>query len=203
MIIVIDAYYFGIMPLINKRLQIHAIVKGEICLFGGEHKMKVFWNIFINSIKLPQKQATFTLNRVGMDVIIIYMFIMLAFASIPDLLVQIQTNATSVFYVQLFSLFIFFFIFYYLFLVFIVFASLSVIAYVGGLIARATKRKLRYQVLWKTAACITTIPILLFTVISFFYAIHTHTLFLVGMLLFHFIIFIRSILLYPKRRMMK
>lgn len=161
--------------------------------------MKELRRIFIYSIKLPQRNAAFAINRISMDKIIIYLFFLIAITSVPELLVQIQMNTeSSAFYMQIFFLFIYFFMFYYLIFVCIIFAVISAIAYIGSWIARATKRKLRYSILWKSAACILTIPLILFTMLSFFYTIHT--IFLIGAFVFHFIIFIQTIFLYPKRR---
>src|SRR5699024_59352 len=134
--------------------------------------MGKMWNICKNSLQLPKRSAAFSLNRVGMDLIVFYMFILLALSSVPDLVEQMQTNIKQV-KIQTFFFLIFFFIFYYLISVFVVFMLISVIAYFGSWIARLTKRKLRYAILWKVTACIMTIPIIIFTVLSFFYPLGT------------------------------
>ena len=161
--------------------------------------MKVFWEIFKNSIKLPKRKAAFALNRIGMDMVILYMFLLLALASIPDLINQFQSNTGEAgIQIQPFFELIFFFIFYYLIMITAMMACISLIAYIGTLVARAVKRKLRYAILWKMAACVATIPILVFIIISFFYT--AGSLYLVIALVFHLIIFIQTIFLYPKRR---
>src|SRR5699024_2802848 len=93
---------------------------------------------------------------------------------------------------------IFFFIFYYLIMTAALLLGISLIAYLCSWIAALTKRKLRYSILWKMAACITTIPIIIFTVMSFF--IDVSIIFLSISITFHIIVFIQTIFLYPKRR---
>lgn len=164
--------------------------------------MRDLWKIFKHSTALPKRQAAFQLNRIGMDKIIFYLFALLAIASIPELIDQISQNeVSSALYMKTFFFLIFFFIFYYLTLVVIMLTALSGIAYIGSLIATRTKRKVRYSILWKMAACITTIPILLFTAISFFYPLSAA--FLGVMLAYHLLIFVQTILIYPKRRKRK
>lgn len=161
--------------------------------------MKIFGSILIHSIKLPKRQAAFALNRIGMDMIIFYMFFLLALASFPGLMEQIQTNSsTPSVKIQTFFFLIFFFMFYYLVITAVVFVCISFIAYIGSWIAAITKRKLRYSILWKMAACITTIPIFFFTVATFF--LEMSYIFLSIAITFHLIVFIKTIFLYPKRR---
>ncbi|MFD2130963.1 DUF1189 family protein [Pseudogracilibacillus auburnensis] len=158
--------------------------------------MKVFWNACKQSIKLPQKQAVFALNRVGMDITVIYMFILLALASVPALLEQILLEQSAV-PIQTFFLLIYFFIFYYLILVVIIFSLLSILAYIASLITKMLNRKLRFSILWKMAAFTTTLPLFLFTLFSFFYPLNH--LFLIICVLYIFTVIIKIILIYPKR----
>lgn len=164
--------------------------------------MKELWKIFKHSTALPKKQAAFQLNQIGMDKIIFYLFTLLAIASIPELINQISQNAdSSALYMKTFFFLIFFFIFYYLILVVLVLGGLSAIAYMGSFIASGTNRKVRYAILWKMAACILTIPTILFTAISFFYPLSA--VFLSVMIAFHLLVFVQTILIYPKRRKRK
>src|SRR5690625_3576719 len=150
--------------------------------------MKVFWEIFNQSIKLPQKQAVFSLNRIGMDIAVIYLFILLGIASLPALVEQIVTNQVSSTHIHTFFLLIYFFIFYYLILVLIVFIALSLVAYIGTLITKTVKRRLRFSILWKMAAFTTTLPLILFSVISFFYPLSQLFLILVTIYIFFILI---------------
>lgn len=162
--------------------------------------MQDMWNIFKNSLQLPKRQAAFSLNRIGMDKVIIFLFILIAIASIPELIIQLKSNqASSSLHMQSFFYVIFFFIFYYLIFISVIFAIISFVAYVATWIAYGASRKLRYSILWKTAACTSTIPLLLFTISSFFYTVTLFFFFI--LLLFHFIIFIQTIFLYPKRNL--
>jgi|SRR5699024_10121936 len=156
--------------------------------------MKSLWNMFLQSVQLPKKQAAFTLNRIGMDATVFYIFIILFIASIPTYIEQLRENEQ----LSTFFFSIFFFIFHYLPVVIIVFVALSLLAWFGSLIATMAKRKLRFSILWKMTASATTIPLLLFTLISFFYKLHTIYLIIsIGFILF---IVTKIIFLYPQRR---
>ncbi len=157
--------------------------------------MKVFWEAFIQSIQLPKRKAVFALNRIGMDVVVIYLFILLAIASIPELIEQISSNQVDS-QLHTFFFLIFFFIFYYLIILIIVFSSLSVIAYLGTLFATATKRRLQFGLMWKMTAFATTIPIIAFTILSFFLPLSI--LFLTIATLFIFYLLLKIIFIYPK-----
>src|SRR5699024_3898199 len=95
---------------------------------------------------------------------------------------------------------IFFFIFHYLPVVIIVFVALSILAWIASFMTKMAKRKLRFSILWKMAASATTIPLLIFTLFSFFY--HLDMLYLIISIVFILLIVIRVIFLYPRRRHM-
>lgn len=160
--------------------------------------MKNLWTAFQQSLKLPQKNAVFSLNRIGMDTTVFYLFILIAFVSLPELINQIIADKTAGFNVHIVFILIYFFIFYYLMLLLIVFIALSIIAYISLIISRGLKRKLHYSILWKMSAFATTIPLLLYTIISFFYSLSYFYLTLAT--IFIFFILIKIILIYPKRR---
>src|SRR5690625_322801 len=102
--------------------------------------MKKIWNSFLHSIRLPQKKTVFYLNRIGMDINVIYMFILLAFASSPALLEQITSNKQASQQLHPFFLFIYFFIFYYLIITIIVFCIISLLAYLWTIVDRMSTR---------------------------------------------------------------
>lgn len=157
--------------------------------------MKSLWTTFIKSLQLPKKQAVFALNRIGMDIIVIYLFIILFISSVPTYITQLQANERlSVFFFS-----IFFFIFHYLPVVIIVFLALSIIAWILLLITKLAERRLHFSILWKMAGSATTIPFLLFTILSFFY--NVNLLFLIVSILFVFAVVIRIIFIYPKIRL--
>ncbi|MFC3041062.1 DUF1189 family protein [Virgibacillus xinjiangensis] len=158
----------------------------------------VFLQAFINSIKLPNKKAIFQLNRIGMDITVVYMFLFLFLASLPSLVDQITSTGGLGDEMNLVLKFIYFFIFYYLPLVIIFFMLLSVMAYLGTLIAKMLGRKLRFSILWKMSAYTTTLPLLLYTALAFFVPIHD--LYLVLAALFTIGLLGRVITVYPKRR---
>src|SRR5699024_4064887 len=104
-----------------------------------------------------------------------------------------NANAQSL-QIQSFFFLIFFFIFYYLIMTAALLLGISLIAYLGSWIAALTKRKLRYSILWKMTACITTIPIIIFTVMSFF--IDVSIIFLFIFITFFFILYLHIIFLF-------
>src|SRR5699024_7226276 len=107
-----------------------------------------FWDAFIQSLQLPKRKAVFALNRIGMDVVVVYLFIFLAIASIPGLIDQLSSNQVDI-EIHPFFLLIFFFIFYYLIILLVVFTGISIIAYLGTLFATQTNRKLQFGLMWK------------------------------------------------------
>lgn len=156
----------------------------------------IFWNALTNSIKLPNKKAMFQLNRIGLDIAIFYIFILLLITSIPSFIDRlINTEMNIVFTIIYFS------IFYYLPLSIIVFIIIFITAYLGKLVSIITERKLHYSLLWKMTAFTVTIPFLLYTVISIFTEVNNLYL----LLAFIYSITLLSIMVmhYPKRRKKK
>src|SRR5690625_6475004 len=50
--------------------------------------MMIFIKTFFESLKLPRKKSLFRLNRLGMDVVVFYMFILLGLVSMPSFIQQ-------------------------------------------------------------------------------------------------------------------
>lgn len=163
--------------------------------------MKQFFHIFIHSFLLPRKETVFALNRVRMDITVFYLFIILALASIPALIEQTFIDPITNVQIHGFFLFIYFFIIYYLILVIVVFCSISVIAYIVKWMAHILKRKLHYAILWKMTAFATTIPIVLFTVLSFFITLSNMFIILATIYVLTILFFIVTI--YPRRSAVK
>lgn len=158
----------------------------------------IFFQAFIHSIKLPNKNAIFKLNRIGMDITVIYMFLLLLLVAVPSFIAQ-WTGAENLMAEMNFLFFlIYFFIFFYLPLTIIVFLSLSLVAYIAVAVARLMRRKLRFSILWKMSAYATTIPAVLYTVTALF--IPVGNFFLILSVLFILIMLLAIISVYPKRR---
>jgi hypothetical protein len=158
----------------------------------------IFLQAFVYSIKLPNRNAIFKLNRIGMDITVFYMFILLLLVSAPSFLAQ-WTDADHAMADMNFLFFlIYFFIFFYLPLTIIVFLFLSLLAYIAVGIAKLMKRKLRFSILWKMTAYTTTIPAILYTGLALFIPISS--LFLIMTILFIFILLLAIISVYPKRK---
>lgn len=156
---------------------------------------------FLNSLKLPNKKAMFQLNRVGMDVVVFYLFILIFIVSIPELTVQLRTTEGLIGDLPFILKLIYFFMFYYLPLTIAVFLFLSVFAYIGVGLAKLMKRKLRYQIIWKLLAFTTTIPFLLYMLLASFFQLSDRYLLLAAV--YSMILLVLMILKFPKRRTRK
>lgn len=152
----------------------------------------------LNSFKLPNKKAMFKLNRIGMDTVVIYLFILLFIVSIPALINQLQiTNGLADGLPFILKL-IYFFMFYYLPLLIGVFILISILSFIVLGISKVMKRKLRYQIIWKLIAFTTTIPFLFYTFLAFIYPISDRYLLLA--VVYSLVLLVLMILKYPKRR---
>lgn len=158
----------------------------------------IFWHTFKESIKLPNKEAMFKLNRIGMDVVVFYLFILLFLVSIPSFFQQINQTSSYINDLNIVFQLIYFFIFYYLPLNVIVFCFLSIIAYIGLGITKLMHRKLRFSILWKMSAFTITIPCILYTIIALFTPMNIAFLWL--FILYTLLLLIKMISIYPKRR---
>lgn len=157
-----------------------------------------FRHVFLQSIKLPSKKATFSLNRVSMDIAIIYMFILLILVSIPAFIDRIVENSGVSAELNIAFLIIYFFIFYYLPMAVFVCIGISIIAYTGLGLAKLMERKLQFPLLWKMSVFIATIPFIIYTIIALLFPVDDMLLgaFFVYILIMLFFI----ISIYPKRR---
>jgi hypothetical protein len=158
----------------------------------------IFLQALIHSIKLPNKNAIFKLNRIGMDITVIYMFMLLAIVSVPSFIDQWAGADNLTASMNLLFFIIYFFIFFYLPLTVIVFIFLSIIAYIAVKIAQVMGRKLRFSILWKMSAYAVTIPSVLYTGIALF--VPVSNIFLLISILFIFILLLAIISVYPKRK---
>ncbi|WP_099158995.1 DUF1189 family protein [Virgibacillus ndiopensis] len=157
-----------------------------------------FLQALSESIKLPNKQAVFRLNRIGMDTTVVYMFILLLLVSIPSLIDRIASSSGPGADMNLLFLLMYFFIFYYLPLTIFVFVMLSAVAYIGTWISQLLHRKVRFALLWKMSAYTTTIPFIIYTIIALIVPIDDNWLWL--FLGYTFILLIKIITIYPKKR---
>jgi hypothetical protein len=157
-----------------------------------------FRHVFLQSLKLPSKKATFSLNRVSMDIAIIYMFILLILVSIPAFIDRIVENSGVSAELNIAFLIIYFFIFYYLPMAVFVCIGISIIAYIGLGLAKLMERKLQFPLLWKMSVFIATIPFIIYTIIALLFPVDDILLgaFFVYILIMLFFI----ISIYPKRR---
>lgn len=161
--------------------------------------MKNINRIFINSVQLPKKRAAFNLNRIGMDYVMMYLALLFIVFSLSNFTNQFQENAAATtLHVKPFFLLIFFFIFNYLIIFIVGLIYISALAYLGRFVSELSKRKVRYNILWKMTACLMTLPMLLYGLASFFITIPDISILL--MFVFHFIFLSKIILIYPPRK---
>jgi hypothetical protein len=154
-----------------------------------------FLRTFLHSIRLPGKKAVFALNRTGMDIAVIYMFILMLLISVPSFVHAYLYGTGPYADLNLLFLSIYFFIFYYLPMTVIVFLLLSLIAYAGAWIASMTKRKLRFSILWKMCVFLSTVPFVVYTIIALIFDIPDT--FLWFGLLYTFLLLLKVISIYP------
>ncbi len=161
----------------------------------------IFVEAFVNSLKLPRKQAMFKLNRIGMDMVVIYLFILLFIVSIPAFIQQLGLTEGLTGRLPFILKIIYFFMFYYLPLTISVFIFISILSYLGIGISKMLKRKLRYQIIWKLLAFTTTVPFLIYTILAVIYPISDRYLFLA--IIYSTVLLVLMILKFPKRRVRK
>lgn len=157
----------------------------------------IFLDIVKNSFKLPSKNAMRSLNKIGMDYTVFYMFLLLLVASVPSFLDQLLSPSSGM-EINLFLFIIYFFMFFYLPFVLIIFGLLSLLAYIALIIANIFERKLTFGLLWKLLAYTTTIPFLLYTAIALFYDFSV--VYLAFSSTYSLILIIIMILSFPRRR---
>lgn len=161
----------------------------------------IFWHTFLQSLKLPKTEAMRNLNKIGMDITVVYMFLLILFISLPSFIQQLLNPSGLSMDINIFLFIIYFFIFFYLPLTIIIFVLISVLAYLCVGITNLLQRKLRFQILWKLIAYTATIPFLLYTMIALFYDLSMTFLWI--SLLYSLTLVIIMILSFPKRRIRK
>ncbi|MUV37926.1 hypothetical protein JNUCC1_01732 [Lentibacillus sp. JNUCC-1] len=160
----------------------------------------VLWHTFIHSLKLPSKQAMFKLNRTGMDMAVIYMLILIFLSSIPTA-VHMLTSGTNEAGINIAFWLVYFFFIFYLPITVVVFLALTLLAYIGTLIAKLLNRKLKLSLLWKMSAYASTIPALAYTLYAFIFPLNLYIMWL--MIAFIMIYLVKMITVYPKRKIKK
>lgn len=158
----------------------------------------IFLQALGHSIRLPARNSVFRLNRIGMDITVVYMFMLLLIVSVPSLITRLSSQGDAHMTINLFFLLIYFFIFYYLPLVIFVFVMLAAIAYFGVFISQALYRKIKFAILWKMCAYTTTIPFFIYTIVALITPINDKWLWL--FLVYTIAFMIKIITIYPRRK---
>ncbi|GAA0608194.1 hypothetical protein GCM10009001_26930 [Virgibacillus siamensis] len=143
----------------------------------------------------------FKLNRIGMDITVVYMFILIFIISLPSFVNRLTSaeglGADMPFLMHL----VYFFMFYYLPLTIMLFLLISLIAYVGTLIAKALNRKIRFSILWKMTAYTTTIPFLVYAIVAMIFPVSDSYIWI--FIIYSMLFIIKIITVYPKRKKRK
>src|SRR5699024_5875638 len=161
-------------------------------------KNMVFIDVLVTSFKLPNKKAMFKLNRIGMDVVVVYLFILLFITSIPGLIEQLQITEGLTGRLPIVQKFIYFFMFYYLPLTIAVFIFISILAYLGVGLSKLMQRKLRYQIIWKLLAFTTTLPFIIYTIAAMIFPLSDRYLFF--SIIYSVVLLFIMISKFPKRK---
>ncbi|QKY70815.1 DUF1189 domain-containing protein [Lentibacillus sp. CBA3610] len=161
----------------------------------------IFLRTFLDSLKLPNKKALFRLNRIGMDITVVYMFILMLIVAIPSLTGQLTTEDGAGSAMNLPFFLIYFFIFYYLPLTIIVFIYISFVAFIGTGIAKLLRRKIKFSILWKLLAYTITVPSILYTLFAFFVSIPN--VFAGVFILYTLLFLVKIITVFPQRKKQK
>jgi hypothetical protein len=154
---------------------------------------------FLCSLRLPQKEAMFRLNRMTMGKTVAYLFVFMMAVSITGA-VQFSVSPHPSLAGEIPpTLFILQFVSYkYAVCVFVGFVGISLLAWIGHSVGKSFQRKLSYRQIWKISAYAATLPLLLFTLaqaLNLQYGAVQWFLFLLALA-----IVIRLILHFPKRQ---
>ncbi|ENH95542.1 hypothetical protein J416_15522 [Gracilibacillus halophilus YIM-C55.5] len=121
---------------------------------------------FRNSLKLPNKQALFQLNRVSMRDTLVYLFSLYFLLFLPNVVMMIAhfDVSTSPFSFSQYLLQII--LFYPFFMLFLVVTSISLVALVSWGVSIGLGRNLIYQQLWKMTGFALTIPLCVYQLLT-------------------------------------
>ncbi|WP_181350415.1 DUF1189 family protein [Thalassobacillus sp. CUG 92003] len=157
-----------------------------------------FVDSFINSLRLPKKEAMFHLNRKGIIHTILYVFLLLVVLFLPDLIrMLLNLEASADEGTSRGLLIIQVLVFYPGFVIFMILVSVSIFAGCGLLMRTWLNRKLTYQQLWKLTVYAATTPLIIVTVLN----MTPLNEWMVALLFISTLLFLllRMIQIYPKR----
>ncbi|RCW77219.1 DUF1189 family protein [Saliterribacillus persicus] len=122
-------------------------------------------NVFVNSSKLPNKQALFSLNRVGMRDTLVYLFLVFIVAFLPNVILSIISFPTREATIP-FSLYILqLIVFYPLLMMFLVVSGVTFLTCGSWVIKVINKRKLAFAQLWKMTGYALTLPLFFYNLL--------------------------------------
>ncbi|MET3684390.1 phosphatidylglycerophosphate synthase [Alkalibacillus flavidus] len=154
--------------------------------------------IFKTSLKLPKKQALFSLNRETMRDTMVYLLLLMTLVCLPDTIritydffSQEEVASPDLFITQLIVLLPFI-------ITFLMVAGVTSLAGIAYGIRTLTKRKLAFQQLWKMTGYALTLPILIITIFRILQWSHW-LLWIIPFILLYTLIY-NMITIFPKRK---
>jgi len=150
---------------------------------------------FIDSLKLPKKEAMKRVNKLNMKTTIIYLFFLLIIWALPiiiELLALKDNNdiPRDIYIIQVL-------IVYPFLMVFLALVTITIVSFFGTLVSKAVKRKLKFQLLWKMSVFALTLPTLVYTLM--YIIIGSNSFVNGGVLILFAFTLVRMILHYPKQ----
>ncbi len=156
--------------------------------------------IYQNVLRLPSKEAVFSLNRVGVKGLLLYLssiilvcMLQMQSTLISETVLQPQQDQVGTYIIQ--SLLLSF-----SYSAILIFSGISIIASILLLVVHLMKRRLTYQILWKTTAYSFFLPFILSLLVDILFEMSMVS-FLVFAVVLSFIL-MKIVFLYPKRKAM-
>jgi len=151
---------------------------------------------FVNSIMLPRKKAVLNINRIKIGSSVLYFALLIFIVTIPNL-IRLLTSDNSEFNGLPRGIFVFQTLVFYPFqTIFFGLIGISLLAAVGVLMNKAVKRRVKYALLWKMSLHASTIPLILYAIMSNLFTVHYY-LSAILLLLVIYILY-RMITVFPK-----
>ncbi|MBM7632935.1 hypothetical protein [Geomicrobium sediminis] len=162
--------------------------------------MKTMLDFLRNSIRLPQKEAVFTLNREGFGLPIVFLCFILLLVSLPLGVQMALSGENMAAEVALPIFLVFFFFVYYPFFVLSVLIPLAAITLLALLVAKFAHRKMNFFMLYKIAAFAAILPVIGLGITILIGSALLETIWIGISIVYLTVILIRVVFIYPKRK---
>ncbi|GAK06250.1 hypothetical protein JCM19037_4834 [Geomicrobium sp. JCM 19037] len=165
--------------------------------------MKTILEFLRLSIRLPEKQAVFTLNREGFGLPIVFLCFILFIVSIPLGLQMVLSGENMAAELALPIFFVYFTFLYYPFFVLTILTPLVFITLFLMMYARIVKRKMGFFMLYKISAFASIIPVIGLSIMILTTVDWLQTVWIVISIVYILFVMIRVVHLYPPKRTTK